>query len=185
MKKKLTISDGIFLILFLCCLTAALLPYGTVKGLCDHFASDGNFERLTAEMFHILRLFFAGGAVFFIGLLLWKVFAAKSWKAFWRSAMRLPGRCLQDAAPFFRVLGRSFSPRKKDLWLMVLIFAAGTVLRVLRVSEPLLHDEAYSMAIWGRSDLLFAISDYHLPNNHVFHSFLVNLIYLIFSHCYN
>ena len=60
---------------------------------------------------------------------------------------------------------------------MLLIFAAGTILRVLRVSEPLLHDEAYSMAIWGRSDLLFAISDYHLPNNHVFHSLLVNLVY--------
>lgn len=177
MKKKLTISDGIFLILSLCCLTAALLPYGTVKGFADQFALDGNFERLTAEMFHILRLVFAGGAVFFIGLLFWKVFAPKSWKVFWRSAAALPERCLQDTAPFFRDLGRSLSPRKRDFWLMVLIFAAGTVLRVLRVSEPLLHDEAYSMAIWGRSDLLFAISDYHLPNNHVFHSFLVNLIY--------
>ncbi|MBQ6480108.1 MAG: glycosyltransferase family 39 protein, partial [Anaerolineaceae bacterium] len=47
----------------------------------------------------------------------------------------------------------------------------------LRLNSPLMHDEAYSMAIWGRSDLFFAISDYHLPNNHVFHSVLVNLIY--------
>ncbi len=177
MKKKLTFSDGVFLILSLGCLAAVLLPYGTAKGFADHFASDGNFERLTPDLHRALRLVFAGGSAFFIGLLLWHISAPKSWKNFWRSAAALPGRCFRDARPFFRDLGTALSPREKNFLLMMLIFAVGTVLRILRVSEPLLHDEAYSMAIWGRSDLLFAISDYHLPNNHVFHSFLVNLIY--------
>ena len=177
MKKKLTVSDGIFILLSLGFFLAALLPYGAVKGFADHFASDGNLERLTPELYRILRFVFAGASASFLGLLIWHMAAPESWKCFWQSAAGLPGRCLHDVSPFFHDLGKAFSPRGKNFWLMILLFALGTALRVLRLGEPLLHDEAYSMAIWGRSDLLFAISDYHLPNNHVFHSVLINLIY--------
>ena len=177
MKKKLTISDGFLLILSLGFLAAALLPYGLLKAFSDRFASDGNFERLTVDLHRMLRLSFAGMFVLFLGLLLWHLFAPDSWKRFWQALAGLPGRCLQDIRPFFRDFGNALSSRKKSFWLMILIFAAGTILRLLRLGEPLLHDEAYSMAIWGRSDLLFAISDYHLPNNHVFHTVFLNLIY--------
>ena len=177
MKKRLTFSEGFLLILSLGFLIAALLPYDRMKAFADRFAADGNLERLTADLHRILRLASAGMFVFFLSLLFWRIFAPDSWKRFWRSLAGLPGRCLQDIRPFFRDLGTALSPRGKGFWLMILIFAAGTILRLFRIGEPLLHDEAYSIAIWGRSDLLYAIRDYHLPNNHVFHSVFLNLIY--------
>ena len=110
-------------------------------------------------------------------LTVWGVLSPKSRHDFARSLYGLFPRCVHDIRPFFKDLFRVLSPGAADFWLMMAVFAAGSVLRIIQVNAPLMHDEAYSMAIWGRSDLLFAVSDYHLPNNHVFHSFLINLIY--------
>lgn len=158
-------------------LAAALCPFSVIKSAGDHFASDGELERLTPETGLFLRFSAAFLFIMFSGIVLWGMFAPGGRKSFFRSVASLPGRCVRDAGPFCRDLGRGFSPHGWRFWLMILVFAAGTVLRVIQAGRPLGHDEAYSMAIWARSDILFAISDYHLPNNHVFHSFLINLIY--------
>ena len=180
--KKPGLIDWILLIAALICLAAAICPFSVYRSAADGLASDGNMESLTPERAIILRVVFAGASVFFLGLFAWGIRAGAGRRRFFRSLAALPGRCFRDISPFFRDLGAAFSPKRSGFWLFLLIFIAGTLLRLLRLNDPLMHDEAYSMAIWGRSDLLFAISDYHLPNNHVFHSFLVNLIYHHLGH---
>ncbi len=83
---------------------------------------------------------------------------------------------------FFRQLGadtRSFfvslCPQKDELGFLaalLVIMVLAVIYRLEHVYSPLHHDEAYTYVAFGRS-LFAALTDYHLPNNHVFHSILV------------
>ena len=175
--NKLNTVDCIFIFIAILCLVFLLLPDSQYKSLADKLASDGNMERMTPELISVLRIIFGLSAVLFAGLTVWHMYSADGRKRFFLSVAALPGRCLHDIRPFFHDLGRALRPDNSEFLLFAVIFISGCIIRWLRINSPLMHDEAYSMAMWGRSDLLFAISDYHLPNNHVFHSVLVNLVY--------
>ena len=176
-EKKIQGIDWVLLAAALVFLIIALCPFSLIKSVGDGFASDGDLERLTPALGTVIRLVCSAVFLLLSAVVCWGVFSPGTRRDFCRSLTALPGRCLRDVKPFCRDLSGNFRPFDKSRLLFLLIFAAGIILRVLLAGKPLMHDEAYSMAIWGRSDLLFAVSDYHLPNNHVFHSFLVNLIY--------
>ena len=176
-NRKLDVCDYILLIVAVICIFLTILPYSVYKKLGDGFASDGNMERLTPQYVLIFRLSMGMLLILILGLFFWKIIDWDGRKRFFKSVWALPGRCWHDIKPFFHDLGTAMKPDGIQFWLFLLIFIAGVIVRILHLNDPLMHDEAYSMAIWGRSDLLFAISDYHLPNNHVFHSVLVNLVY--------
>ena len=179
MRNRIRVKpiDYILIISAVVCLALALCPDSVWKSVGDGFASDGNLERFTPSFIHILRICAAFGFIFSTGMVLWQVFSGESRTRFFYSLIRLPGRCVHDAGPFFTDLKKAFRPGTREFWIFLIIFLAGTVVRLLQLSVPLEHDEAYSMAMWARSDIMFAISDYHLPNNHVFNSFLMNLVY--------
>lgn len=176
-KKKLNKTDFVLIFFASLCIFLAIVPYSQYKSLADSLAADGNTERLTYQLVCIFKIVFIILSTFFIGLVLWHVFSENGRKRFFLSLAALPGRCIHDIRPFFRDLAFSLKPKDYRFWIFSAIFLSGIIIRFLRLNSPLMHDEAYSMAIWGRSDLFFAVSDYHLPNNHVFHSVLVNLIY--------
>ena len=179
MRNRIRVKpiDYILIISAVVCLALALCPDSVWKSVGDGFASDGNLERFTPSFIHILRICAAFGFIFSTGMVLWQVFSGESRTRFFYSLIRLPGRCVHDAGPFFTDLKKAFRPGTREFWIFLIIFLAGTIVRLLQLSVPLEHDEAYSMAMWARSDIMFAISDYHLPNNHVFNSFLMNLVY--------
>ncbi len=176
-KKKLNKTDFVLIFFASLCIFLAIVPYSQYKSLADSLAADGNTERLTYQLVIIFKIVFIILSTIFIGLVLWHVFSENGRKRFFLSLAALPGRCIHDIRPFFRDLAFSLKPKDYRFWIFSAIFLSGIIIRFLRLNSPLMHDEAYSMAIWGRSDLFFAVSDYHLPNNHVFHSVLVNLIY--------
>lgn len=176
-KKRFGFAEWLFAGLALICLLLALCPYQTYKALGDRFASDGNLERNTPELVQIIHLIFALLFVFSLGMVLWGVFWRDSRDRFFRSLVSLPGRCVHDVKPFFHDLFAAFHMKPAHALSLFLIIMAGTVLRAIQLGIPLKYDEAYTIVAWGRSDLLWAISDYHLPNNHVFHTILVNLIF--------
>ena len=176
-KNKLNKTDFVLIFLATLCILFAIVPYLQYKSLADSLAADGNTERLTYQLVCIYKIVFIIFSTIFIGLVLWHVFSENGRKRFFLSLAALPGRCIHDIRPFFRDFVFSIKPKDYKFWILSAIFLSGIIIRFLRLNSPLMHDEAYSMAIWGRSDMLFAISDYHLPNNHVFHTALVNLIY--------
>src|SRR5947207_15045799 len=59
------------------------------------------------------------------------------------------------------------------------IFAVGVVVRVCLLSQPMRNDEALTFLYYSSKPLSMALSDYSLPNNHLFHTFLVRLAYLL------
>lgn len=55
------------------------------------------------------------------------------------------------------------------------VIIAAIFVRILFLSMPMGHDEAYTVVVFSWRPWLGVISDYHLPNNHIFHSILVKL----------
>jgi hypothetical protein len=52
----------------------------------------------------------------------------------------------------------------------------------LFIMQPFKHDEAYTVTVFANQPLWGALSDYHLPNNHLFHTLLVHLTYSLFGY---
>ena len=176
-KRNFGFVEWLFTGFALICLVLTLCPYDACKSVADYLAPDGNMERITPELFRVFRLCFAALTVFCLGMVLWSVFYRNGRDRFFRSLISLPKRCIHDIKPFFRDLNAACHVNKREALLLFLILIGGIILRAIRLGSPLEYDEAYTIVMWGRSDLFFAISDYHLPNKHVFHTILVNLIF--------
>ena len=176
-KRSFAFVDWVLTFFALICLLLSFCPYDLYKKIGDHFASDGNFERVTPEFVSFSQLCFAILFFLSLGIILWDIFYRDNRNRFFHSLISLPGRCIHDIKPFFNDLFAAFHMERTEVWILLLIFIAGTVLRAIQLKIPLRYDEAYTIVTWGRSDLFYAISNYHLPNNHVFHTILVNLIF--------
>lgn len=57
--------------------------------------------------------------------------------------------------------------------------AAG--LRLYFLSQPMRYDESYTFLLYASKPLRVGLSDYSAPNNHLFHTFLVHLAYLLWG----
>jgi hypothetical protein len=142
-----------------------LLPYGSLKGVIESCLSDHNFNSLKPWNAVVFKTIFGMGGAVFLGL------AAVSASRRWHRVSGYLARLWQDARLFFREL----RPGKDELGflaVMVVIMLLAVIFRLEYIYSSLHHDEAYTYVAFG-SSLMAAISDYHLPNNHVFHSVLV------------
>jgi hypothetical protein len=61
------------------------------------------------------------------------------------------------------------------LWPFLAVFLLGFVFRLLELFRPVRLDEAFTYLNFASKPLYQALSDYSLPNNHLFHTFLVFL----------
>jgi hypothetical protein len=176
LSRRPTLSRIAAVLLGLCGLALfipASLPYPKLKSLLDTLTSDGNFNSLkpwNASVFHLLF-----GAA---GLFLFSLAGLTSFRQWGK------------IGSFFKQLGTdarvSFSSMRLQineagsLALLLVLTALAVIYRLEYVVSPLHHDEAYTYVAFGRS-LFSAIGDYHLPNNHVFHSILVYFSTQIFG----
>ena len=85
-----------------------------------------------------------------------------------------------DTKTFFQALKGSI-PEKLDLIFVICLIILGAVLRAVLSTLPIGHDEAYTFMVFAQRDLGSIISDYHLPNNHVFHTILVHYTTQLFG----
>ncbi len=151
----------------------AMLPYGILKPFTDSLTSDGNFNSLKPWNAEVFKVIFGLGGLVFLGLAVitslrrWKLFGL-FFKQFWA-----------DAGTFFA----SLRPRKDELGFLavvLVIMVLAVIYRLQYITSSLHHDEAYTYVAFAHS-LFAAATDYHLPNNHVFHSILVYLTTHIFG----
>lgn len=71
----------------------------------------------------------------------------------------------------------SFAPFSRgERWFLLFVTLGGMLARLPLLSRPMVHDEAYTYVAFASRPLLAVISDYHLPNNHIFHTLLVHLV---------
>lgn len=166
MRRPLALSLAVlFVLAALLLLGLALLPFDALKSLADGLMPDGEFETLNAANFPVFRALLAAGGLFFI------VLAALTSLRRWAQIGQFFRQLWADARASLRLprLAKSDLPA---LALLLLITAAGVVYRFEYLYSSLHHDEAYTYMAFAHS-LRAALTDYHLPNNHVFHTLLV------------
>lgn len=163
--KPIQIIFVVLLILFVAFFgVLALQPYDTMQRTLNALMPDGTFESLNAQNIGVFRALFAFLAVAAL---------VKAWlvAARWKMFTQLPARLLSD----LRTLREDFRPQpdsNRHLAAMFVIMVCALAARLPDLHRFMLHDEAYTALAFG-SSLRAALTDYHLPNNHVLHSVLV------------
>ncbi|MEN4011547.1 MAG: glycosyltransferase family 39 protein [Chloroflexota bacterium] len=161
-----------------------LLPYPQARWLGDLFARDGNLESLSEDAFARLRLPLRSAGIILLALGAgWRVFQTRLLGAIAQLPAemrlllsRLPG----DTRKAFRRLGAYFAQR--EIWLpSLLLLLLALAFRLPLINLPMMHDESYTVTVFAAQPLRLALSDYHFPNNHLFHTFLVHIHYHLFG----
>jgi hypothetical protein len=149
------------------------LPYPLFESLADGFMPDGNFKSLNGGNAWVYRALLAALAAA-LATLAYGVGRGRlrPWMAWLQRVgvdfRRLIGlmRPAPDEWPFLAALGA--------------IFALALIFRLERINGPMMHDEAYTAVVFAVSTWN-AITNYHLPNNHIFHTLLVWLSTRLFG----
>ena len=163
---------------------AIFIPYASQKGWVDTLAADGNLESYSPGVFNTIRtvgIVFAVPAVLTGALLL----------IFRRNSLLLLGYLYNWLKHSLRKrwlecgeLTEAIRPSRQDLiplGVLFIITIFGIFFRYAYLWRPMGHDETYTFIAFASRGLWVAITDYHLPNNHVFHTILVNLFYQLFG----
>lgn len=150
--------------------------------MIDSLASDGQVESLTQSSLRnaLTMIRVIGGLCAFValGLLflrsriqpgLAKLLEMFSWK-----------NLTKDLRQIFTISPGERIDRIYLVALLVITLLA-LLIRLIFISQPMRHDEAYTFLAFASRSFRVVISDYHLPNNHVFHTILVYLAYHLFG----
>ncbi len=151
----------------------ALLPYGTLRVFTDSLMPDHNFNSLKSWNAGVFKVLFGAGGLVFLGL------AALTGLRQWNLVGAFFSQLWADVRRFFTGL----RPKKSELGFLAVVLGImilAVIFRLEHIYSSLHHDEAYTYVAFARS-LFAAVTDYHLPNNHVFHSILVYFATKIFG----
>jgi len=175
-----------FLLLFIAGilgLVLFILPYEKASFIVNQFANDGNVEKFSLELFTRVRIpfqftFTIVSVILFLALLRFDstftnlskgfkftIFTIDYFKKSWQ-------RLFFDLSHFFD---------RKMMIGLGLITIVGLILRLFLIHRPMEHDESYTSVIFAFEPLYKGLSDYHFPNNHVFHTFFVHIAYKLFG----
>ncbi len=165
-------------------LTFALLPFSTLKSFVDSLAADRQMESFTLALYQSIRPFIgAFGAVMLAAGAL--SIAARRPIHIWLERLfdwlsKLSRKLISDSNQIWRALGSQFSD-KKYLAALIGILLIASAIRLAYLMTPIRYDEAYTFLVFAMRPLRFIVSDYHVPNNHIFHTLLVRTTYLLFG----
>jgi 4-amino-4-deoxy-L-arabinose transferase-like glycosyltransferase len=177
-RRVLRVVAAVLVLAGLLLLAGLVLPFERLKPLADHLALDGSLESFTTARLAQIRpgllvvalaCLAAGGLVYYYREDLERRLGGLQ-RISVRHVIRHDLRMLGDSL-------RAELGYKTELGVLALIMLLAAATRGLYLSQPMLHDEAYTFIAFASRPFLSAISDYSLPNNHIFHTLLVYLAY--------
>ncbi|MFZ5822020.1 MAG: glycosyltransferase family 39 protein [Chloroflexota bacterium] len=153
-------------------------PFESISPLVNSLAADGNLESFTPERFAMLALplGLAGG-----GLVVISILALIYWKktvALVQGAKVSVVQFCQLLLPDMKNFGADLrwkSQPNLDRIAMLGIALLAILPRLADLNASISHDEAYTYNAFASGSLWTTISDYHLPNNHILLSVLINI----------
>jgi hypothetical protein len=86
----------------------------------------------------------------------------------------------QDTKTFFKNLSFPRDEKREYLFLSAVMLVA-LAYRLYAIQKPITYDEAYNYLAFIRGSFIKTMTDYHLPNNHIFLSLLLNLTIRLFG----
>jgi len=185
--QKIDLARLAWFLVLAICLTAgaallifSFLTFDQARGVADLLARDGSLESFDSQLFSWLHLpLRIGGFLSLIKAAFLLVFPQRG-QAF---LGRIPRMILRGFRAFPSDLRASWTAVKhhllrRDILLTLLGLTLFAVFaRVGFIHTPMEHDEAYTFSVFAVQPLHLALSDYHFPNNHLFHTLLVHLSY--------
>ena len=176
----------IILILTLVSLLTGILflsPYEITSSYLNRLASDGHLEIFTPTIYLIIRIpILVLSAV----ALIMFIFAQVRFQNTLRRIKATPGNIKNYSVNFLHGWRDLLSSLRNFCTPRICLILAGLtllafLLRIFLINRPMQHDEAYSAVVFAFEPLRNGLSDYHFPNNHVFHTFLVHIAYKLFG----
>jgi hypothetical protein len=152
-----------------------LLPYEVIRPWLDRFAADGSADAYTRTIHLgiVARLRYVGVGLLVAGGLLGVTrgrLAAQA-ERIWAGRVDL----LADGARWVRGVWADMSTAHRAGLLIVL--GGGVSLRLGLLDWPMRYDEAFTFLNYAREPLVLGLTKYDLPNNHLFHTALVHVVY--------
>lgn len=160
------------------------LPFDWLKPLVDRLSPDRSLEIYTPAAHAALRFpaLVAGVVLLFSALALfaWRRQVQGFLAAAGIALHESPRQFWSDWRVFASHLHRALADWPFTLGILFLIVVA-IVARWLLIAQPFRYDESYTILEFAIQPIRDILSDYHLPNNHIFHSLLVGLSYRLFG----
>lgn len=174
----LSVFAGLLLVVF------HFLAFETIANFLNRLAPDGDFTSFTFERYQVLSKLSG-----FIGLMLAVSSGAMLIK--WSDTQKRIEKLLaqiQDFNESFRADARAFLSglsfarwNRTDLVLVLGLILVALITRLASLNIPLNHDEAYTYNAFASGSLWKTVSDYHVPNNHVLLSIMINIVTHLFG----
>ena len=175
-------------LLFFACLFAGLgllllflPPYSQGRLFADRLSPDGTLEMFSPDIYQSAHL--PGMAAgFFLLLLSGLILVLKERSLHLITKLfQLPALLFQDGRVFTADL-RAFRLTRWELVLLLGMVALAVLARAPFLERQLEHDEAYTIVVFASAPLREGLTDYHHPNNHIFHTLLAHFSYLLFGY---
>ncbi len=178
-----TLLDSVVVLIVLFGFTLFLLPFfsfETIKPIVDSFARDNSADMFTRQRFDAFgRLGGVVTLVFFLAatcIIFFKGRLASYFKDLLDSFRRLINDFLSYVLQVWQ------GTRRSEKAVVVGVFTAGVLLRAYFLADPIRNfDEAYTHYYFSSRGLIPLLTNYHAPNNHVFHSLLVRIFTGVFG----
>jgi hypothetical protein len=160
-------------------LAISYLPFELVKARIDALTYDGSAEPFTPALFEniVVKLRVIGIILLFAGSLLY---------ALRRQAHQQLSNLIASFQSLSRELMQFFSKavrgeNKAHLLACIVIMMIAIGVRLARLFHPIEYDEAWTFTNYASKPLFIGLSYYDAPNNHLFHTLLVHVAYLLFG----
>ncbi len=146
----------------------AIIHYTALKSFANSVMPDGNFRALTESNALVFRLLLGGTglALGALGTLIAGGHAHNVLNALRQYYADL-GQFLYDLRPTTREIFPAV--------ILLLVLACAAIFRVDHLNEQITHDEAYTYVVFSSTSIFNIVTNYHLPNNHILSSLLIDL----------
>jgi hypothetical protein len=177
-KRLVRVFAALSFIVALILVRLSFLPYSSLKAFADRLVADGELESLTPHLAQVLRI--AWGVVGGISLLAagWSILRPTAFLQLLSFALGQSAKWRRDMVRFVADLKLLRLSRVETAFTIV-VCSLGMVARLMLINRSIEYDEAYTVMAFAHSPFRVLISDYHLPNNHVFHTILVRIAVLL------
>jgi 4-amino-4-deoxy-L-arabinose transferase-like glycosyltransferase len=158
-----------------------VIPYAQIIQFLGKFQPDGSFDSLSPSEFNVLQWLIRCKALTLalIGLL---SLLKKDLVIHWLQRFGAKISTISIRNDLNRIYQATFS--LDDKWTILALFGVtviGIFIRLIQINSAVGYDEAYTFIHFASRSLQVILTDYSAPNNHIFHSLLVYIVYHIFG----
>ncbi|MBE0686840.1 MAG: glycosyltransferase family 39 protein [Anaerolineaceae bacterium] len=160
-----------------------LLPYDQTSFYLNHLASDGQLESFTPLLFKVIQIPVLILSALLLVITIYGFIRINQTKKFLNHTKLTLSNFIKNFPSSWKRLFTdwiSFCDRKVLLSLLA-ILVLSFLMRIFLIYRPMGHDEAYTAVVFAFEPIANGLSDYHFPNNHVFHTLLAHLTYRLFG----